>query len=116
MATTKKAAPKSTVKKPVAKKAPVKSAAKVKAVTAKPAPKKAAVKKSASSKATPTKHRSFRVEPSKHDFKTFKITRQTVYWVVIVLALVFAQLWILNLHVEVASLIEAQQKSIQTDY
>lgn len=53
--------------------------------------------------------RSFKVTRDQPPFTTFKITRQTVYWVILVAFIVFVQLWILKLQMEVATLIETQQ-------
>jgi hypothetical protein len=111
MATAKKATAKAPAKKPVTKKAPAKKApAKSKSTPAKAAVAKKTAKKSVAGT------RSFRVSSSEHDFKSFKLTRQTLYWVIIIACIIFVQLWILSLHVEVASLIEAQQRSIQVSY
>lgn len=101
-----------TAKKTVTKKAPVKKAASsktaVKKVVAAKAPARKTTKKAA--KATPV--RSFRVVENPVPFKTFKITKQTIYWIILVAFIVFAQLWILKLQIEVATLLEAQQAQI----
>jgi hypothetical protein len=100
-----------TTKKPATKKAPAK----------KPASKKPAIKKSVASKATSKKTtkavnaaqlRSFRVAPAPVPFKTFKITKQTIYWIILIAFIVIAQLWIIKLQVEVATLLEAQQAQL----
>ena len=100
-------AKKTTKKAPVAK-ATVKAKAPVKMTT---------VKKSAPrAKAAPKKEaglKSFKVSVNQPSFSTFKITRQTVYWIILVAFIVFAQLWILKLQVEVASLLDAQQALIE---
>jgi len=106
----KKAAPKKTptrataAKKPataVAKKAPAKS------------PAKAPAKKRVAAKKQPEKMRSFRIARDQPAFTTFQITRQTVYWIILVAFIIFAQLWILKLQVEVATLLDAQQTQLQ---
>lgn len=108
MATTKK----TTVKKPVTRaKAATKPVAK--AVTKKPTAKKAPVKKATSKKqAAASEMRSFHVAKDVKPFTTFQITRQTFYWVVLVAFIIFAQLWIISLQVEVASLLDAQQAQL----
>jgi len=78
--------------------------------------KKTPVKKTASKVPSKTvsktvsaeKVRSFRVSPNNPGFRTFKITRQTVYWVVIVSFIIFMQLWILSLQLETSNFIEQQ--------
>lgn len=57
--------------------------------------------------------RSFRVAKDNLPFTTFQITRQTIYWVILVAFIIFAQLWIINLQVEVASLLDTQQAQLQ---
>lgn len=108
-----------TAKKPVTKKTPVKKAA------VKPAPKKTTVKASAA-KSTVTKKattkkptsskaaaatpvRSFRLSRSQVPFSSFKVTRQTIYWIILVAFIIFVQLWIIQLQIDVATLIERQQ-------
>lgn len=108
MATTKK-----TVKKPAARttskaaatKAPVKKTAVKKTVAKKQPAKKASAKNS--------DMRSFRVAPEQHSFTNFQITRQTVYWIILIAFIIFAQLWILKLQIEVATLVDAQQTQLQ---
>lgn len=99
MATTKK----TTVKKTAAKKAPV----------SKVSAKKSAPVKRAVSRRTRVAEamRSFRVYREPVPFTTFKITRQTVYWIVLVAFIIFVQLWIIKLQVEVANLIDQQQQA-----
>lgn len=107
MAATKKpAAKKPAVKKPTTKTTTVKKTlAKkpaVKATTAKkPAVKKAAAKK-------PVQMQSFRVYDEKIPFKSFRITRQTVYWIILLCVIIFVQLWILKLQYEVVNLLDIQ--------
>jgi hypothetical protein len=57
---------------------------------------------------TAAKVRSFLISPNDPGFRTFKITRQTVYWVVIVSFIIFMQLWILSLQLETSNYIEQQ--------
>ena len=91
------------------KKTPAKKTSPVKKVASK---KPAVTKKAAAAKTTPV--RSFRVSPNDPTFKTFKITRQTVYWVVIVSFIIFMQLWILSLQIETSNYIEEQLSSLDS--
>lgn len=123
MATTKKPAAKraSTKKAPVKKTVASKSTRatttrRPKAVAAKaPVARKSTAKKTAakrSTKATSASMRSFHVAQNPTPFTSFKITRQTVYWVILIAFIIFAQLWIIKLQVEVANLIDIQQQEI----
>ncbi|UTX51683.1 hypothetical protein KI440_01895 [Candidatus Saccharibacteria bacterium TM7i] len=116
MATTKKpAAKKTTSKASTARKAPVK-----KTVAAKSTAKKPVAKRTANSTArkAPTtrkvaakktaKMRSFHVAGDQPPFKSFAITRQTVYWLILVSVIIFAQLWILKTQYEVINLLDQQ--------
>lgn len=86
---TKKKAP---AKKPVAKKAPVKKAA----------PKKAPVKRTTTKKAAPKKsYESFQLSNEKTPFFTYKVTDQTIYWLVLSVVVFILALWVLHLHLEV---------------
>lgn len=96
MATAKKAAPKKTT----AKKAPVK----------KTSAKKAPAKKTSAKKAAG--YNSFKVSSSQTPFRNFRVTRQTVYWVVLVAFIIFAQLWILKLQIDVAQIIDQQTNTL----
>ena len=102
MATTKKPA----TKKPVSKATTAKKAPAKKTVAAKASPKKT------SSKKTDLGYRSFKVSAPVESFTTFKITRQTVYWIILVAFIIFVQLWILKLQIEVTSLLEMQQTEL----
>ena len=115
MATSKKPA----AKKTTAKSTPAKAAVTKKAPVAKSVPKKAAAKTS-TAKATATKtsktgYKSFRVSQSDTPFTSMRITRQTIYWIILVGFIIFVQLWILKLHIEVASLLETQQTELRND-
>ncbi|MFZ1301386.1 MAG: hypothetical protein WAQ27_02275 [Candidatus Microsaccharimonas sp.] len=92
-------AKKTSAKKTTAKKAPVKKAA--------------VTKKAATKKHAPV--RSFRVAADNPSFTTFKISRQTIYWVILVAFIIFMQLWILKLQIEVSNIIEAEISSIESD-
>ncbi len=104
MATTKKKAP---AKKTTAKKAPVK------AVVSKKATPKKTTTKHASTKKQPAM-RSFRVATDQQPFTEFRVTRQTIYWIILVSFIIFAQLWIIKLQIDVATLIDAQQAQLLT--
>ena len=107
MATTKKTTTKKTtaVRKTAPKKTAVASK-KTAVVSKKAAPRKTTTKRAPAKSA---EVRSFKVSKNNPPFTSFQITRQTVYWIILVSFIIFAQLWILKLQVEVASLIEAQQ-------
>ncbi len=105
--TTKKTAPKSTVKATAVKKTTVKKTPAKKTAAKKPTVKKTNAKQS--------EMRSFRLSREERSFKEFQITRQTVYWIILIAFIIFAQLWILSLQIEVASLIESQQSQLM-DY
>lgn len=108
-----------TAKKPVTKKTPAKkptSKPAVKKASAQPSPaktvvrKKAPTKKAASSKAAAVAPvRSFRLSRNDVPFGSFKVTRQTIYWIILVSFIIFVQLWIIQLQIDVATLIERQQ-------
>ncbi len=103
MATAKKSTTKKTTSKPAASK------------KAKPVARKSPAKKtSARKKAATPEIRSFRVAKDNPPFTTFRITRQTFYWVVLVSFIVFVQLWIISLQVEIAGLLDAQQAQLGT--
>lgn len=100
MATTKK-----TTKKTVSTKSPVKKSAPKKTTAKKSAPRAKAAAKDPS-------FQSFKVAENQPPFSTFKITRQTVYWIILVSFIVLAQLWIIKLQVEVATLLDIQQQEL----
>ena len=81
----------------VAKKTPVKKAS----------PKKSS-SKAATTKRTPAKKtvpmQSFRVYKNKESFTTFKITRQTVYWTILLAFIIITQLWILKIQLDIVEL------------
>lgn len=101
-----------TTKKTTAKKTVSKSASARKAPTVK----KTVVKKPAAKKAVKKSEvKSFRVARDQPSFTTFRLTRQTLYWVILVSFIIFAQLWIISLQVEVATLLDAQQAQLQEE-
>lgn len=106
MATAKKAtSKKSTPTKPVAKKT-AKATSVKKVTTKKPPTKKVATQAAAV--------RSFKITRDTQPFQKFAITRQTIYWIILIAFIIFAQLWILKLQIEVASLIDAQQAQLMS--
>jgi hypothetical protein len=112
--TTKKASTAKTSKPAAAKKVPASKATKV--VAKKPTAKKTTVKKTGAKSVPQTvSMKSFRVARDQQSFSTFQITRQTVYWIVLIAFIILAQLWILKLQVEVASLLESQQTELQSE-
>lgn len=87
-----------------------------KAPARKPAAKSTATTKKTASKSTRAKKpamRSFHVSADDQAFSSFRITRQTVYWIILVAFIIFVQLWILKLQIEVVTLIDAQQAQLQ---
>ena len=86
-------------KKTPAKKAPVKKAASKKPV------RKATSKRTTSKKSAPMK--SFRVYKDDQSFNSFRITRQTVYWTILLLFIIATQLWLLKIQLDIADLTNA---------
>jgi hypothetical protein len=95
-----------------AKKAPVQKKPVSKKTTVS---KKTVVSKKASKEVVAPKMRSLRVSPNNPGFRTFKITRQTVYWVIILSFIIFMQLWILSLQLEASNYIEQESATAQED-
>lgn len=97
-----------------------------KKVTPRAATKAAAVKKTpakkTTSKATSAKKssaknvqmRSFHISPEERAFMDVQVTRQTLYWIILVAFIIFVQLWILQLHIEVTTLLDAQQQQLSS--
>lgn len=95
-------AKKTTTKKPATKKAPAR------------APSVPSKKTSAKrTRSTAQQVRSFHKAKEELPFTSFRVTRQTLYWVILVSFIIFAQLWIINLQVDVATLLDAQQAQLQ---
>jgi hypothetical protein len=92
---------------PTTKKTPAKKTT----VKKKPATKTTATKTKTKATAA-AKMRSFHLSPNDADFKSFKFTRQTLYWIIIVSVVVFLQLWILALQTETMRYIEAEQAAL----
>ena len=89
-------AKKTPAKKPATKKPTAKKTT-AKAAVSKVAPRKKATKKSAAMK-------SFRVYKNDESFATFRVTRQTFYWAVLLLFIIVSQLWILKIQMDIAAL------------
>lgn len=99
-----------TTKATTAKSSAAKKPTVVKATAKKAHIKKTLVKKSSVKQA---EARSFRVAKTEGSFTDFRITRQTVYWIILIAFIIFAQLWILKLQIEVATLLDAQATELQ---
>ena len=108
-------AKKPTTKKPAAKVA--KTTTVKKTTVAKTAPKKTVAKKSGKKTASSASadYKSFKLAKNNTPFTTFKVTRQTFYWIILVAFIIFIQLWILKLHIEVAGLLEQQQIELRNE-
>lgn len=87
------------------KKAPAKKSTPRKKAT--PA-KRSASKRKTSAKASEG-YQSLKLARNDAAFTSFSVTKQTVYWVILVAFIVLAQLWILKLQIEVATLLDSQQ-------
>jgi len=89
-------ATKKTVKKAVSKaKAPIKKTV------------KKTVKKVAARVKKPAPMQSFRVYKDPTPFTTFRITRQTVYWSILLAFIIATQLWILKIQMDISALTDA---------
>jgi hypothetical protein len=51
--------------------------------------------------------RSFKIYRDVPSFTTFRVTRQTVYWTILLLFIILMQLWILQVQLEIAALTES---------
>ena len=70
-----------------------------------PAKKKTIAKKSTVSRAKKQpEFQSFKISADPKPFTSMKITRQTVYWIILVGFIVFSQMWILKLQLDIADL------------
>ena len=83
----------------VAKKTPAKKA------PAKTVARKATHKKATSKKAAQMK--SFHVYKDDQSFNSFRVTRQTVYWTILLLFIIAMQLWLLKVQMDIADLTNA---------
>jgi len=73
-----------------------------KTVAKQPVAKKAAAKKTTAKAHAPMQ--SFRVYKEAPAFNTFRITRQTVYWAILLTVVVISQLWLLKIQMDIADL------------
>lgn len=79
-----------------------KAAQKKKPTTTKnPASKKNTVRKNSKKNVT---MKSFRVYPNAQPFVSFKPTKQTFYWVVLLIFIILLQLWMLKMQLEIVEL------------
>lgn len=69
-------------------------------------------KKKVSRKKSAGEGPSFRVTQESIPFYTFQFTRQTVYWIILMLIVAILQLWIVKLQLDVANLTELVTSSI----
>lgn len=74
------------------------------------ATKKKTSKKKAAAKVDESQ--SFRIVPETKPFLSFKITRQTVYWIILVMVIVALQLWIVKMQLDIANVIDALQAEL----
>lgn len=114
MATTTK---KSTVKKPsskttATKKTTTAQSSRIKNTSVTKKPSHSSKKRSSSARTKTPEYKSFQIAKDTQKFNDFRITKQTVYWVILICFIIFVQLWILKLQIEVTTLIEAQQADL----
>lgn len=76
-----------------------------KKVPAKRSVKKTTHKRSATKKAEQMK--SFKLYQEKNPFTTFRITKQTVYWSVLLIVIIITQLWILKVELDISALTDS---------
>ena len=72
-------------------------------------PVKKAVKRSASkrvSKPKVVKLESFKAQKETRPFMTFKVTEQTVYWLIVVLMVFLLGIWVLNIQMDLTELLD----------
>ena len=86
-------AKKTNVKKPLAKKIATK-----KLVAKKPVARKRSVSKKAA------EMQSFRLYRDEVPFTTVRVTRQTIYWIILLAFIISTQLWILKIQIDIAVL------------
>lgn len=98
--------PAATKKTSSVKKAPVKkSTAKNKAVeTAKKPAAKTTAKTAATKKASTSTLRSFRPSPLTEPFFTFRITRQTIYWLILSVIVIGLAVWVVQINARVQAI------------
>ncbi len=106
-------------KKPASKS---KSAAKpaAKKVVKKPAVKRAPAKSHATTttvkKAAPAPVRSFRAAPRSEPFFTFRITHQTLYWIILAVVVVTLAAWVLSISIKVQHIYDQIDATNEASY
>lgn len=91
-------AKKTIVKKPVAKKSVAKKSTAKNSVAKKPIARKRSVSKKAA------EMQSFRLYRDEVPFTTVRVTRQTIYWIILLAFIILTQLWILKIQIDIAVL------------
>jgi hypothetical protein len=76
-----------------------------KKTTAKKPVKKTTRKRAPSKK--PSQMKSFKLYKDDKPFTTFRITKQTVYWSILLIFIVITQLWILKVQLDISNLTNA---------
>lgn len=79
-----------------------------KSASAKSKPKKVPAK---SSKPSNEEYKSFRVSKQKTPFFSFSLTKQTIYWTILLLVILIFGLWIIRLHIEVYNIYDEIEAS-----
>ncbi len=91
-------------------------ATRIKKVATKPAARKRVTAKKASRKNGSQAYRTLRVS-TKNDppFFSFKVTRQTIYWSVLVFFIIIMQLWILKVQSDVVTITDQLDQRLQSE-
>lgn len=84
---------------------------------AKPTTKRKSTKVTARNTVSPsTVQRSFRVTPSQRPFMTFSLTRDTLYWSILSLAVLALGAWVINLQVSINQIYDKiEQEQVVSD-
>lgn len=93
-----------TAKKSTAKKAPVSKKVTASSTVVK-TPAKKTTKKSAAAKVPGLK--SFKLSPDSAPFLSTRITRQTIYWVILLLFIMAMALWVLNIQIQIIEITDS---------
>lgn len=64
-------------------------------------------KKTSKVKRTEFKPKSFQIAANPKPFVTFKITQQTIYWLILLAFITFFTLWILKLQIDVTNILNS---------
>lgn len=89
-----------------------KTTATKKAAPRKVTPRKTTTKTTRKSPKKTQTYETFKLSTDVPPIMSFKITKQTIYWVIIMAFIIFFQLWIIKLQVEVAQIIDTQQTQL----